>query len=183
MMEGTPARLEMLTSTILVSQLSAAYSSRYTAAPTPKGTLTRPIIERSHTEPNKAGQMPELTASEEGKPRINSQLKLGRPSRNMSTSRTPSTTSPKRVETNTRAANTRSRKWRVVFETLKTGPCSGDPAPRCSVLIPLPRPSVGLPVAPDEQVADEVEDQRHQEQGHADGEDRLVDSGSPGRLP
>ena len=37
--DGTPARLDMLTSMICVSRFFGAYSSRYMAAPTPIGTV------------------------------------------------------------------------------------------------------------------------------------------------
>ena len=45
----------MLISIILLMRVSWAYSSRYTAAPSPSGTLIRPVNPSSHSEPISAG--------------------------------------------------------------------------------------------------------------------------------
>src|SRR5438034_3983261 len=49
-MEGTPARLAMLISIRSVSQFLGAYSSRYTAAPTPIGTAVRAVTNITRSE-------------------------------------------------------------------------------------------------------------------------------------
>ena len=47
--------MEMLISIILFIRVSWAYSSRYTAAPSPRGTLINPVNPSSHKEPIRAG--------------------------------------------------------------------------------------------------------------------------------
>ena len=65
-MEGTPARLEMLTSSIPVSQFLGAYSSRYTAAPTPMGTVKAAVSPMIQTVPNIAALSPACSGCREG---------------------------------------------------------------------------------------------------------------------
>ena len=57
-MDGTPARLMMARLMIRVSQLSPAYSLKYTAAATPMGTEINNATITSQMVPNRAGKMP-----------------------------------------------------------------------------------------------------------------------------
>ena len=58
MIEGTPARLLMLVSMNRPTRLCPAYSSRYTAAPTPSGTEKMKAMKTTHSEPRMAVRTP-----------------------------------------------------------------------------------------------------------------------------
>ena len=67
MIEGTPARLVTLISTISVNQFMGAYSSRYTPAATPIGTAVINVIYMIRDEPTHADKIPAFAARLEGK--------------------------------------------------------------------------------------------------------------------
>ena len=58
MIDGTPARFETFTWIIRENQLRLAYSSRYTAAPTPSGNATAAVIAIMYSVPVTAVKIP-----------------------------------------------------------------------------------------------------------------------------
>ena len=62
-MEGTAAKLLMLTSIKCVQRLRGANSSRYIAAATPRGKESANVTRRVRAEPTTAPQMPACSAS------------------------------------------------------------------------------------------------------------------------
>jgi hypothetical protein len=81
MIEGTPARLAIFSSINAVSRFFGAYSSKYTAAPIPRGTANVATIPISQRLPIRAGNIPARSALREG-PAVKNELSiLGNPSR------------------------------------------------------------------------------------------------------
>ena len=61
--DGTPARLAMLISMKLVSLFLGAYSSKYTAAPTPTGTVNSAVQNMIHAVPAMAERTPDCSGN------------------------------------------------------------------------------------------------------------------------
>ena len=66
MIDGTPARFEMLISITSVTQDLRAYSSRYTPAAMPRGTAVAAVTTITTIVPTQAERMPDLLANREG---------------------------------------------------------------------------------------------------------------------
>ena len=64
--DGTPARFAMLSCTRLRQRLALAYSSRYTAAPTPIGTENSVVSPISQMLLTSAGKMPAFAGNRDG---------------------------------------------------------------------------------------------------------------------
>ena len=105
-MDGTAARLEMLSWMIRRSRLLGAYSSSQIAVPTPSGKERAAVRPRIQRDPTTAGQTPARAAIREGNEVMKDQDTPPIPSEIRSKRSTTSMSTPKSVAPMATAANT-----------------------------------------------------------------------------
>src|SRR5262249_6653990 len=142
------------------------YSSRYTPAATPSGTATPTVTSIRSSEPTQDERIPADAARREGNEVRNVQSIRVSPPTNRSARSATSGTTPTSVQT--------------IPRTLKKRSCRRRRAINRAVSIMA---SIGLTEPLTQHVPHDVERQRHQEQRHPGGEDRLIPDAAARLVP